>query len=123
MNVLIADDDALNVAILSKFFTARGIEVTTAYDGQEALEKFKQDHYVLVITDIVMPKVEGIEIIGEIRNQSNNIKIIAMSSDADAGRSSLLKIAETMGANLCLKKPISAEMLTEALESLGIHTL
>jgi len=97
MKVLVADDDALNVAILKKFFTARNMDVETAFDGAEALEKFKNDDYDLVITDIVMPKVEGIEIIGEIRNHSNHIKIIAMSSDANAGRSSLLKIAETMG--------------------------
>ncbi len=120
MKVLIVDDDAINVAILAKFFTSQGMQVSTAYDGAEALRLLEETQFDLVVTDILMPKVEGIEIIGEIRNQNADIPIIAMSSDGDAGYTSLLTIAKTMGANLTIKKPVTTRKLSVGLKTLGI---
>lgn len=68
--LLIADDDAKILGFLSEFFTREGFEVHSALDGLEALAKFKLVNPDLVILDIMMPKMDGLETCLKMRRES-----------------------------------------------------
>ena len=68
---------------------------------------------------IMMPGIEGIEVIAEAIEQNPETKIIAISSESTAGFSSLLTVAETCGATTSLTKPFSPKQLMEKINSLG----
>lgn len=84
-SILIADDNIEIINILKPYIEKEGFSVIFALDGEEALLKF--DHYnpQLVILDIMMPKIDGIEVCNKIRQKSNTpiIMITAKGEDAD----------------------------------------
>ena len=70
MNILIADDNKQIVSILEEYTRKEGFTVTTAYDGNEALEKFLGAHFDIILLDVMMPKKDGFEVCREIRKNS-----------------------------------------------------
>jgi len=105
-NVLLVEDEALIVAVLSSAITRQGHTCVTASNGKEGLKRFSEDSFDLVITDIVMPEKEGLEIIVTMRRTMPDVKIIAMSGGGRTGTAEYLHAAETLGAMATLKKPI-----------------
>lgn len=77
--VLIIDDEAMIRSLLRRVFQRAGLEVMKAGDGGEGLEKFAAKPADLVIRDLIMPKVDGMEVITRIRRTAPATKIIAMS--------------------------------------------
>ncbi|MDP3429438.1 MAG: response regulator, partial [Desulfomicrobium sp.] len=71
----------------------------------------------LVITDLIMPDKEGIQIIRELRKENSQIRIIAMSAGGRGGATDYLKWARLMGAKQCLSKPIKREDLLAAVQA------
>ncbi|MGH1455838.1 MAG: response regulator [Alphaproteobacteria bacterium] len=116
--ILLADDDKLVTMLLSKTLNDNGYSVTVVHDGEEAVEKALGSHYDFIITDILMPGIEGIEVISEILEKQPLAKIIAISSDGSAGYTTLLQLAQTVGASATLSKPISPSNLLETLDSI-----
>ena len=84
-NILIADDNLEIIKILKPYIEKEGFNVIFALDGEEALLKFKYYNPELILLDIMMPLMEGIEVCNIIRQQSNTpiIMITAKSEDAD----------------------------------------
>jgi DNA-binding response OmpR family regulator len=84
-NILIADDNEGIIDILCAYFVKEGYNPIKAYDGEEALQKFKQYNPIIVLLDIMMPKKDGLQVCKEIREQSNVpiIMITAKGEDAD----------------------------------------
>lgn len=80
LNILYVDDDAFSLAltyeILKKYFT----NIITAIDGQDGYEKFKNNQIDLIITDINMPKVTGLEMISKIREIDAEVSVLVLSS-------------------------------------------
>lgn len=66
-NILIIEDDKLILGTLKRLLKGEGYNVHTAQNGHEALEKIKNDDFNLIITDIRMPSMDGIETVSEIR--------------------------------------------------------
>src|SRR6478736_1907071 len=60
VKLLIAEDNMINMAIARRFLSKWGIDVTEAANGKEALEKFRQYHYDLLLIDLEMPEMDGI---------------------------------------------------------------
>ena len=116
--VLIADDDQLIRDMVTKVLQKNGFVVTTASDGEEAVDTAIAHRFDIIITDIMMPIIEGIEVIAEIIGKWPDTKIIAISSESSAGRTSLLTLAETMGAATTLEKPFSAQQLMDTISAL-----
>jgi len=83
--ILIADDNEEIVKVLKNYISKENYNVITAYDGHEALVKFKDYNPQLILLDIMMPKLDGISVCKEIRKISNVpiIMITAKSEDAD----------------------------------------
>lgn len=84
-NILIADDNMEIIKILRPYIEKEGFKVIFALDGEEALLKFKHYNPELILLDIMMPLMDGIEVCNIIRQQSNTpiIMITAKSEDAD----------------------------------------
>jgi CheY-like chemotaxis protein/anti-sigma regulatory factor (Ser/Thr protein kinase) len=103
--VLIVDDDALIVRLLSDLLKADNISITTASDGAEGWEKIQQEKFDLLITDIWMPKMNGLELLANVRTLADQPGIVVMS--ADDTPDVLLKAAREQ-AHLFINKPFKA---------------
>lgn len=77
--VLVVDDQALARRVLANELTDAGFDVVVAPDGREAWERFERERFDLVITDMVMPKSDGIELLGRIRQRSE-VPVILFSA-------------------------------------------
>ena len=104
--VLIIDDDELVRAALVLLLERDGHEVLEACDGIDAGRILKVYIPDLVITDIVMPEMEGLQVIREIRKGFPRLKIIAISGAATIGSQDILDIASRLGADRIFGKPI-----------------
>ena len=87
--------------------------VLLAKDGNEAVEICRHTPIDLMITDMIMPQMEGIELIGHVRKQLPHLPIIAIS-----GASSPDILSANLGVNLFLLKPFHPQQLTKAVRSI-----
>jgi CheY-like chemotaxis protein len=112
--LLIDDDDALRT-VLRLTLTHFGHTVIEARNGREGLARFAQSGAELVITDIVMPDVEGIAVLMALRKMEPPVKIIAISGGGRVSATDYLRIATQLGAAKVLAKPFSHEVLIAAV--------
>ncbi|MFQ6005171.1 MAG: diguanylate cyclase [Woeseia sp.] len=87
MNILVADDEVAIRKLVGELLEAEGHEVTLAEDGQDALEKFKRSWHEIVFSDIRMPKLNGIELLGEVKEINANTQFVIMTSHASIDNS------------------------------------
>jgi len=112
--ILIVDDEEDIVEALKKHLKLEGYTVDTANSAAEAFEKVKNDKYHIVLTDIVMPDMDGIELLREIKSYDALTQVIMMTgySTMDKTLSSL-----EFGANDYILKPFkSVEYVIEIIE-------
>jgi two-component system KDP operon response regulator KdpE len=107
-HILIVDDDPAILRLLSTNLKARGYEICTATDGEESLEAVQRDFIDLIILDLMMPKIDGVEVCRRIREWSD-VPIIILSARGD--ENDKVKCLE-LGADDYLTKPFGiAELL------------
>lgn len=116
--VLVIDDDIQFVTYLSKLLEGEGYKVCKAFDGAEGITGYIQHQPHLIITDIVMPKKEGLELIGLVREQDLKIPIIAVSGGNHGFGDDYLKMAKKLGANAIFPKPFHSEILLTTVSKL-----
>ena len=118
-NILVIDDDNAICLLLQQGLEAQGHRVAVAPDGKKALAAHKVAPADLVITDLIMPGMEGIETIIEMRRRSPKVKIIAMSGGGLGKGVDYLQIAEKFGAQRTIAKPFTirklGQLVTEVL--------
>ncbi len=114
VKVLIVDDEESIRRIIRETLEVEGYEILEAGNGIEAIEIYTQNPSDIVITDIIMPKKEGIETIMELRRINPAVKIIAMSGTGLD--SPYLLMAKHLGANCILDKPFSPNELIETIK-------
>jgi len=110
--LLVEDEDTHRMRIRSALEMA-DYQVREAVNGKEALRQYRLAPTDLVITDIVMPEKDGLELIWELKRDFPEIRIIAMSEpheDFD-----FLRVAQLFGVNRCLRKPFPMEALLKAV--------
>ena len=118
--ILIIDDDERTRKLFRKILEKEAYEVIEASDGNEGIKIYRQDPVDLVITDIIMPEKEGIETIMDLRKESPDVKIIAISGGGLEEAEAYLEIAKKMGAAEALTKPIkNDELLNKIKDILG----
>jgi CheY-like chemotaxis protein len=110
--LLVEDDDQLR-DLLKELLISAGHEVWEAPDGTGVCDLYKKHRFNLVITDLVMPKIEGIELIMELRRIDKNARIVAMSGQNQ--RESYLRIAGKLGVEQTLSKPFGAQEFLKAV--------
>ncbi len=118
MKILIVDDDPNGLYMLEVMLKESGYEVASAANGVEALEKLNAEDFDLIITDLIMPEKEGLEIIMELRRDFPGVKIIAMSGGGRVDPVEYLSIAKNFGAQYTFTKPIERKELLNAVREL-----
>lgn len=115
--ILVVDDDTAILRLLSTNLKARGYDVITATDGEEALEAVQKDYIDLIILDIMMPKVDGVQVCRHIREWSD-IPIIILSARGD--ENDKVKCLE-LGADDYLTKPFGIAELMARINTAFRH--
>ena len=115
-HILIIDDEADIHFILKEFFTHEGHQVDTAGNGKTGLRMVELNHYDLVITDVIMPEMDGLEVITAIKRKFPDIQIIAMTGGtAKIDKDLLLSTANLMRADRVIAKPLDLKTLKAAV--------
>ena len=117
-NILLVDDDIEILNVLTKSLEREQHTVVCADNGNTAMKKLQDFQPDLIITDLIMPEKEGLELIQEIRRLKTNIKMIAMSGGNRIDAENFLHMAKLLGADITLEKPFSRASLMEAVECL-----
>jgi len=108
ISILLVEDEENLQEALKLNLELEGYEITSAYDGKEALEAVKNEHFDLMILDVMLPELDGISVIERIRLQNNDIPILILSAkNSSADRVLGLK----KGADDYLTKPFNLEEL------------
>jgi len=116
LKIVLAEDNT-TLSLLLKFrLEKEGYELIMAEDGKEAIEYIEQQMPDIIITDIMMPFVSGLEVISHVRNKLNlNTPIIVFSS---AGQEEMVLKAFNLGANDFMGKPFSPNELVIRIKRL-----
>lgn len=118
MKILLAEDDNEMRAMLTALLRDTGHEVTEATDGRIALQLFRSQPFDLVLTDLVMPNRDGVELIAAIRRLNAAVPIIAISGGYRTDSLQTIASASAAGANEILYKPFAIADLTSLIRKL-----
>lgn len=108
MKILLVEDDVEISEMLKNFLMTENFEVVTAYDGESACEKFFVDEYSIVLLDLMIPKISGMEVMKTIRASSTVPIMILSAKDTDSDKT----LGLGLGADDYVTKPFS---VTEVL--------
>jgi len=117
MKILVVDDDKTTRKILGLYLKAKGYDVEYAENGLDAMEKLGTAQVNLVMTDLNMPYMDGLELIRTIRADSalGHLPILMITTEADEEEK---RKAIEAGANGYLVKPVSADMVTSNIKDI-----
>jgi CheY-like chemotaxis protein len=115
-NILVIDDDKSIQIVFKQFLDRQGHTVTLADDGRQGMQVINESAPDLIITDIMMPEMDGLEILLEIRKNNQNIPIIAISGGMRDLPLNFLSQAKLFGARQVLEKPIPLDVLGSAVQ-------
>lgn len=114
MKILVVEDEYVLRVTLAEVFQSNGHQAYTAMDGFEGLSLFEQVRPDVVVTDLGMPGMSGIELIRKLRTVAPEAPIVVLTAIADGNTKAN---AEKAGASMFLTKPVSATNLVEILET------
>ena len=117
VHVLVVDDYAENVELLKELLTASGYEVTTAYDGEEALKKVDRRKPDLILLDIMMPKMDGYQVCEALRNKEDTKEIPIIFVTAKSEVKDWTHAIFNVGVNSYITKPINPKKLLDKVKS------
>jgi DNA-binding NtrC family response regulator len=117
--VLVDDDESLRTA-MATILTRAGFNIHSTADGEEALRFIQKNAVSLVITDLIMPQIEGIELIVRLRKARPDLKVIAVSGGGRLRPETFLDAAKSLGAWKTMTKPFSTpELIASIREALA----
>ena len=117
--ILIVDDENIIVTVLKESLSRLGYDVLTASDGEQALRLVEDGNIDLLITDIVMPNMNGIELLAELKTKAPALKVIAISNGSEhKGPGEYLRQAKETGVTRYLIKPFMLKELSAMVQEL-----
>ncbi len=116
--ILIVDDKAENRDLASTILRCRGHKIVEAADGEEALATVSNEIPDLVIADILMPKMDGFELVSRLRRQPHTAGIKIILSSAAYRDSRSVALAESCGVHKMVPKPIDPEEFLKTVDDL-----
>ena len=129
--ILIADDEEAISTILAKRLAREGYNCVTAKNGREALSHFYKDTFSLIITDIKMPEMDGIELLKRIKGINPNIRVIMVTGHPEINMAVeamrlgaydfIIKPADLELVALTVKKALESKRLEEEIEAYHSH--
>ena len=120
--ILVGDDTSINLRVMKAMLGAYSIQVDFAENGKQCLDKLENNHYDLVFLDHMMPEMDGLETIKNIRARGAEfaaLPVIALTGMSDANSSELYHSA---GFNDYLEKPITRERLENVIKTFLIRS-
>ena len=117
-SILVIEDNENMLRMLTDLLSRTGYQVLTAIDGVEGMKTYRSARPDLVLTDIIMPDKEGLEVIMELCREVPRPKIIAMSGGGMMDPRTYLSLAEKLGADEVLQKPFHPSDLLAMVEKL-----
>jgi CheY-like chemotaxis protein len=117
VRILVADDDPASAELLTYFLESKGFSVSTAPDGNQALEMGATGEFGLVILDVHMPMYDGVEVLEMLRKRHilHPIKVIALTGDLSE---SVRKALNGGRIDAFLTKPVDLDLLRQEVERL-----
>jgi CheY-like chemotaxis protein len=112
IRLLVAEDDEISRLLLKKFSKNLEWQITLSKNGQELLQAYKKDDYDLILMDVNMPIMDGLQACKKIRQVDDRIPIIGISAFAS---SSDVKTCLDAGMNATVSKPIDFKLLQESV--------
>ena len=113
---LVVDDDPLVRATVAATLQRAKHAVLQAGDGEQALKVLDREPVDIVVSDILMPEIDGIGLILALRKRHPQFKIIAMSGGGRTGNTDYLRMAAELGASRILPKPFTPAQLLQAVD-------
>jgi DNA-binding NtrC family response regulator len=119
--ILVVDDQDSNRELITVVLSREGYTIAQAADGREAMHLLAQHSFDVVITDMLMPNADGVELITFMRQMKRRPKIIPMSGGGSfLSADTALVLATKMGAEAPLPKPFTTKQLRDAV-SAALH--
>ncbi len=115
--ILVVDDEQLARFTMREILETVGHEVTEAKNGAQGIALQTAQPFDVVITDIIMPEKEGVQMIMELKRDFPDLPIVAISGGGRTRNLDFLKIAERYGAQKILAKPFSEEELVDVVNA------
>jgi CheY-like chemotaxis protein len=115
--VLVVDDNAEICETLVRCLRAEGYAVLCAADGEVAQSVIAEQAPDVIVTDVFMPRQDGIGLMNWLRHRGSSTPVIAMSGRAGGGEFDGLLFASRLGACATLEKPFHPRALSEAIET------
>lgn len=115
---MVIDDDEVVRMTLTLLLEKAGHEVVAADDGRKGMALFKMNPADVVLTDIYMPNQEGLATIMALRRAYPGVKVVAISGGGAHAGLDVLPVAEALGADRALRKPVSPKELAAVIKEL-----
>jgi CheY-like chemotaxis protein len=112
IKILVVDDSSLARRMTRRILEDLGHEVEEVSNGAEALEQFLLKRHDVVVLDLLMPGVDGVEVLQKLREMNPQVPVIVLTADIQRTTRDLVKDA---GAVAMVNKPVSKEQLSEVL--------
>lgn len=116
--ILICEDDELYRQIAEVAFADAGHELVFAVNGDQALARLKTERVDLIVTDLVMPGKDGLEVIRALRAEQSRLPILAMTAGFATLKEPLLVAASALGADDVIEKPFRPQILRQRADAL-----
>ena len=116
--VLIIDDDAQFNLMLKSALEIKGYEVETAANGKEGKALYQNKKYDVIITDIIMPDVDGYEVILDLRRMGMSDRTIAVSGGGRTAADDYLVTAQHFDVAATFNKPIDLQALRDKVDEI-----
>ena len=116
--ILIIDDEESNRMLLRDVLRTQGHEVVEASDGEEGIQQFRKSKPDLVITDLVMPNMDGFETIKRIHRESPTTKVLTYTAFDENDEKGWVDLAQELGASNALHVPLDVREIENSVREL-----
>ncbi|WP_099203462.1 response regulator transcription factor [Miniphocaeibacter massiliensis] len=113
MNILLVEDDKEISEMVESFLVSENFKVSCAFDGESAIKLFNSNSYDIVLLDLMIPKVSGLDVLKEIRKQSHAPVIIMSAKDSDSD----VVLGLGLGADDYVTKPFSISQVLARIKA------
>lgn len=118
LSILVVDDEEPIRSYLATILTRKSYSVTVAADGRSAVDLMGEHQFDVILTDVLMPNGDGLEVMIAAKRWQSDAKIIAMSGGGlELGPGTCLQLAAALGSATRLFKPFTADQLDAAIEA------
>jgi len=118
--LLLVDDDILYLNALRELIEAEGYSTQICSNVKEALIMQSKETFDIILTDIIMPEIDGLEFIYQLKKNYPTTKVIAITGGGVFHSMDLLLMAKELGASMVLSKPFSFPLLKAQLKTLAV---